>query len=218
MHQTRHGIIAVILVALGSLQPNAAQPAQQVSKAQAQKAGGSQIRITPEKAEQGAVLAEYLDDRSGRTVTVKSSVSKGIAVAWLTQLVDTPATKSEPDFVALVTAGQANGLLSVSGFIDGTSVTVSWGPPPKRDPPSGRVVFTLKDERSGTVLVTTNLDTDATKQWFAGANAAKTEELLALVETHHSQGLLAVTKSFSGGVREGYLRVTAFWSTGAGFR
>jgi hypothetical protein len=217
MHQTRHGIIAVILVALGSLQPNAAQSAQQVSKAQAQKAGGSQIRITPEKAEQGAVLAEYLDDRSGRTVTVKSSVSKGIAVAWLTQLVDTAATK--PDFVALVTAGQANGLLSVSGFIDGTSVTVSWGPPPKRDPPSGRVVFTFKDQRSGTVLVTTNvLDTDATKQWFAGANAAKTEELLALVETHHSQGLLAVTKFFSGGVREGDLTVTAFWSTGAGFR
>ena len=219
MHETRQPIITAILLAVSSLQPLGCSPPQQVSKSQAGKATKSEmskIRITPYNPQQGTVLAEYLDDRTGRTLTVKGDVSHDTAVAWLTQLADTAATKSEQDLAALVTAGQARGLLSVSSVIGDTSTTVSWGPPPKRDPPPGMIVFSIQDRRTGNALVISKAITeDTTKAWFAAADAARTgEQFVALVEAHRSEGLQAV----SGYRMEGRVRVTAFWSPAAGPR
>jgi hypothetical protein len=218
MHGTRQRIISVIVVTVSSLlQPLVGrEPAQQVTESQAGKATESEIRITPYNPQQGTVLAEYLDDRTGRTLTVKGDVSHDTAVAWLTQLADTAATKSEQDLAALVTAGQARGLLSVSSVIGDTSTTVSWGPPPKRDPPPGMIVFSIQDRRTGNALVISKAITeDTTKAWFAAADAARTgEQFVALVEAHRSEGIQAV----SGYRMEGRVRVTAFWSPAAGPR
>jgi hypothetical protein len=223
MHGTRQRIISVIFVTVSSLlQPLVGrEPAQQVTESQAGKATESEIRITPYNPQQGTVLAEYLDNLTGRAVTVKGNVSHDTAVAWLTQLNDTAATKSEQDLAALVTAGQARGLLAVSSLFHDTLITVSWGPPPKRDPPPGMIVTSAQDRSTWVVLVMSKGSMEDWKGWFAAADDAKTgEQLVAVVEAHHSLGLEAVTKRYLSRPQPGKvglsLRVTAFWSPGGG--
>jgi hypothetical protein len=177
--------------------------------ASGQRPSASQIRVKREAANQGVILSEYLDQRTGRTVIVKAGTSQDLALGWLGRLSDTKLTATEQDLTAIVTSGHAQGLIAVGGGFAGTSVTVSWGPPPRREPPANTIVSTLMDQRTGAMLVIGPNVTSA-QEWFVTLNAAKSEaDLFALLTARHPQGLLAATTRINGGVK-----VTTFWSPG----
>lgn len=177
--------------------------------AHGQRPSTSQVRVTRDAADRGVILSEYLDQRTGRKLIVKAGISQDLALGWLGRLSDTKLTATEQDLTAMITSGHAQGLLAVSGGFGGTSVTVSWGPPPRREPPANTIVSTLMDQRTGAILVIGPTVTSA-KEWFVTLNAAKSEaDLFALLTAQHSQGLLAATTYIKGGAK-----VTTFWSPG----
>ena len=176
----------------------------------AQGPAKSQARVTRDDPNQGVILSEYLDQRTGSKLIVKGGTSQELALSWMGRLSDIKLTTTEQDLTAIVTAGHAEGLVAVSGGFRGTSVTVSWGAPPRRDPPANTIVSTMTDQRTGAILVIgPNPTADKTREWFVALNGAKTEgDLFALLTAQHSQGLLAAATYIKGG-----FKVTTFWST-----
>ncbi len=181
------------------------------SDSSAQRTPQQQVRTTKTDSNQGALLSEYLDERTGRTIIVKAGTAQDIAVGWLKRLADIEATKSEQDLVTIVTEAHEQGLIAVSGGFGYTTVVVSWGSAPSRDPPAGTIVSSQMDQRTGTALVAgPNASFDKTKEWFVTLNNAKSEsDLLALLTARRPQGLFSATTYIKGGYK-----VTTFWSPG----
>jgi hypothetical protein len=126
-------------------------------------------------------------------------------------LADIEVTKTEQDLGTLVTENHAQGLVAVSGGFGSNEVLVSWGPPPRRDPPAGTIVSQQRDQRHGTVIIAgPNASFDKTKEWFVTLNNAKSEaDLLGLLTANRPHGLLSATTYIKGG-----FKVTTFWSFG----